>query len=106
MKRVIFCILNVLAATIAYGRHATSNSSLEPVMKPVDRNQAMANMKGPLLFVENKGQITDQNLHPRSDIQFKTSADAGLNIFIGTGAIHYQFSRPNVNESKGKKTDP
>ncbi len=42
-------------------------------------------------FIENRGQITDQNRKVRHDIQFKISAVRGLNIFIGNGAIHYQF---------------
>jgi len=47
----------------------------------------------PLSFIENKGQVTDQNYNLRPDIQFKVSAAPGLNIFIGNGAIHYQFSK-------------
>jgi hypothetical protein len=46
-----------------------------------------------LFFIENKGQITDQHYNPRNDIQFKLAASGGLNIFIGSGAIHYQFSK-------------
>ena len=46
-----------------------------------------------LLFLENKGQVTDQNGQSRTDIQYSISAAAGLNIFIGSGAIHYQFSK-------------
>jgi hypothetical protein len=47
----------------------------------------------PLSFIENKGQITDQNHKPRPDIDFRLAAAGGLNIFIGDGAIHYQFSK-------------
>ncbi len=43
-------------------------------------------------FVENKGQVADQYYHPRNDIQFKLAA-GGMNIFIGNGQIHYQWSR-------------
>jgi hypothetical protein len=46
-----------------------------------------------LSFIENKGQITDQFQHPRHDIQFSVAAANGLNIFIGDGAIHYQFCK-------------
>jgi len=49
-------------------------------------------------FVENKGQITDQNKGRRTDIQYKLAAGAGLNIFIGNGALHYQFSKPESND--------
>lgn len=47
----------------------------------------------PLSFIENKGQITDQDHKPRPDIDFRLAATGGLNIFIGDGAIHHQFSK-------------
>ncbi|MBS1586104.1 MAG: SBBP repeat-containing protein [Bacteroidetes bacterium] len=46
-----------------------------------------------LSFIENKGQVTDQYYSPRNDIQFKLAATNGLNVFIGNGAIHYQFTK-------------
>ena len=46
-----------------------------------------------LYFLENKGQVTDQYHNTRPDIQFRIAATPGLNIFIGNGAIHYQFSK-------------
>lgn len=45
-----------------------------------------------ICFTENKGQVTDQYFAPRSDIGFSIKTGHGLNIFIGSGAIHYQFS--------------
>lgn len=48
----------------------------------------------PLCFIENKGQITDQDSKQRPDIQYKVAATPGMNIFIGECAIHYQFARP------------
>jgi len=51
-----------------------------------------------LLFIENKGQISDQFGKKRNDIQFLLQAP-GMNIFIGDGQLHYQFSR---TELKGK----
>ncbi len=56
-----------------------------------------------LSFIENKGQVTDQYYKPRTDIQFKLAATAGLNIFISSGAIHYQWSKQT---SKGKNENP
>jgi len=50
----------------------------------------------PLSFMENRGMITDQNHQPRTDIQYSMKAAGGLNIFIGNGAIHYQFSKLNA----------
>lgn len=50
-----------------------------------------------LLFIENKGQITDQFGKTRLDIQYAVSSKDGLNVFIGKGGIHYQFSNiPNT----------
>lgn len=46
----------------------------------------------PLVFRENSGQITDQHYAARPDIQFSVATGKGLNIFVGDGAIHYQFN--------------
>jgi hypothetical protein len=45
-----------------------------------------------LSFTENKGQVTDQYHNQRSDIDYKISAP-GINIFIGDGQLHYQWSK-------------
>jgi hypothetical protein len=50
----------------------------------------------PLCFIENKSQVTDQNHQPRPDIQFMIKAAPGLLVFIGNGAIHYQFSKAHT----------
>src|SRR5690606_30264848 len=50
--------------------------------------------KSGLHFVENKGQIRDQYQNARPDIDFKLEATNGLNLFIGSGQLHYQFVRP------------
>lgn len=52
-------------------------------------------------FVENKGQVTDQFGKSREDIQFKLS-DAGVNVFIGNGALHYQWAS---NAESGKANE-
>lgn len=46
-----------------------------------------------LAFIENRGQVTDQYYQPRQDIDFKIDAGNGLSVFVGKGAIHYQFYR-------------
>ncbi len=53
---------------------------------------AHAEKPAPLSFIENKGQLHDQYGKPGNDIQFMVPAAHGLSIFIGSGAIHYQFS--------------
>ncbi|CAK9856392.1 unnamed protein product [Sphagnum jensenii] len=64
---------------------------------------AISNVKAatsaPLAFLENDGQVSDQYRQPRPDIQFSVKASPGLNIFIGNGAIHYQFSKADSSSS-------
>jgi|GEM_PF-1074303 len=68
----------------------------------------------PTVFIENKGQITDQNMQPRPDVDFRVPAQNGLNIFVGDGAIHYQFAKETITGSipnsaavkKGAKASP
>ncbi len=59
---------------------------------------AQTNEKGqpvprvPFAFIENKGQVTDQNRNKRTDIDFKLDAGS-LNVFFGKGQIHYQWNK-------------
>ncbi len=53
----------------------------------------------PLLFVENKGQVVAQNMDKRQDVDYKLSVGSNMNIFIGSGAIHYQWAK------EGKKPE-
>lgn len=52
----------------------------------------------PLEIVENKGQITDQYHNPRTDIDAKIQAN-GVTMFIGNGAIHYQWVKPIIADN-------
>ncbi len=54
-----------------------------------------------LYFVENKGQVVDQNGLTRKDIDFKLGTEKGLSIFIGKGKIEYQWSRNNILPARG-----
>jgi uncharacterized protein YjdB len=78
---------------------------------PIIKNETQKRV--PLSFIENKGQITDQDRKERHDIQFSLKAAGGLAIFIGDGAIHYQFSKdnnsgsqPSMEDIKGHKSKP
>lgn len=62
--------------------------------------------KQALVFIENKGQIMDQDRMPRADIRFSLATGNGLNIFIGGGAIHYQFHTPGKNNSGQGNSQP
>lgn len=48
-----------------------------------------------LLFIENKGQVTDQYLQPRTDVQYALRLK-GVNAFVGNGQLHYQFSKQDM----------
>ncbi|MFA6059092.1 MAG: SBBP repeat-containing protein [Taibaiella sp.] len=73
-------LLTVLAAvTISAAVDA------QPPAAPAQKTEHFA-------FLENKGQITDQSGHPRTDIDFRLSS-GNMSVFIGKGHIHYQWSR-------------
>ncbi len=54
-------------------------------------------------FIENKGQVRDQHNNPRPEIDFKLPAGA-LNIFIGTGELHYQWMQPLTKDDDDRIT--
>ncbi len=56
-------------------------------------------------FIENKGQVTDQNGGRRQDVQYKL-AGSGVNVFIGNGQVHYQFSKVENPEHLDKIKNP
>lgn len=58
-----------------------------------------------LSFIENRGQVTDQFHHVRNDVDFHVRTGSGLNIFIGDGAIRYQFSRSEETTAKSSIPD-
>lgn len=57
--------------------------------------------KGNLLFLENRGQVKDQYGKFRKDVQYAVHG-SGLNIFIGDGAIHYQYASLRPRELSGQ----
>jgi hypothetical protein len=66
-------------------------------------------MAGPdkhsIAFIENNGQVTDQNGNSRPDIDFKLSAAPGLNLFIGKGGLHYQWAKATAPAAYRLLTD-
>lgn len=82
MKKMCVSLLAMLAITSAvYARD--NNTGINTAF----------NSQGPLSFTRNIGQVRDQYRNPRNDIQFSVAATGGLNIFIGNGELHYQFSK-------------
>lgn len=85
MKRTTFqahfcCLLFVFSSTAQAS--VDSTVLLEAYNKKVEAKE--------LLFVENKGQLTDSEGKPRPDILFKAKSGEAL-VFIAEDAIHYQF---------------
>ncbi|XZF16234.1 SBBP repeat-containing protein [Chitinophagaceae bacterium MMS25-I14] len=56
-----------------------------------------------LVMVGNKGQIHDQYGAARNDIQYRIQ-NGNVNVFIGNGQLHYQWSKPHAgNAGSGKE---
>ena len=66
---------------------------LNPLCSDAQKIKNVETQSTDLVFIENKGQITDQYANTRTDIDFKLKADNGLSIFIGKGALYYQWSK-------------
>ncbi len=71
--------------------------SLSVTAKDKQQTTETGGLRKPLCFIENKGQILDQNNNTRHDVQYKLSAP-GMNLFVGNGQLHYQFRK---NEGSG-----
>ncbi len=85
MKNTLKKFLLVILSAFYYGQ--LSADPITPIL---------AQKTAPLSFIENKGQVTDQDRKARPDIQYAIKAAPGLAIFIGNGSIHYQFSKNNI----------
>lgn len=93
MNKSIFTLL-LLSLVIAISINAYS----------IDKGQLDGfNTNNNLVFVENVGQITDQRYTVRNDIDYKIEGH-GLNLYIGSGALHYQWNYvPNDDEEWKEK---
>lgn len=63
--------------------------SLLPVLSI---NETEPNKKSPIVFTENKGQVSDQNYKPRPDVLF-SGTDDGLVFHLKKDGISYQLSK-------------
>lgn len=50
-------------------------------------------------FIQNIGQVVNQNKNIRNDIHFKLSANKNINVFIGRGKLEYLFNKLNANKT-------
>jgi len=64
----------------------------------------IANMPvpGKNVFIENVGQLKDENNRPRRDIDFKLPGNNSLNIFVAPGKLLYQWAKPGKNPQNGE----
>ncbi|MEZ5016951.1 MAG: T9SS type A sorting domain-containing protein [Flavipsychrobacter sp.] len=89
---IVFAILFVLstpALSLAREESKTNNSSSS------------------IYFLENKGRITDQNGNKRTDIDYSI-ATGDVTIYIGDGAIHYQWAKqltPTFDQQETKSPE-
>ncbi len=55
-------------------------------------------------FTKNIGQVTDEKMQARYDIDFRLRTGQSMNVFVGNGQLHYQFWKandvPNANSLK------
>jgi hypothetical protein len=58
------------------------------------------------LFIENKGQLTDQFGHSRKDIDYSVNAADNFKMFVGKGKIQYQWARIENAPKPGEKPSP
>ncbi len=95
MRKLVLAVFMMFWSITATSRDFVGNVSVPMKVDLTKESLLKKSLTQSLAFIENKGQITDQHNKPRHDIQFKIAAAPGLNIFIGEGAIHYQFSKPD-----------
>ena len=71
--------------------------SLSAMAKEASITAGTQGLRKPLCFVENKGQITDQDHNERSDVQYNLSTP-GMNLYVGNGQLHYQFKKIDASD--------
>ena len=91
MKRILLLFSAFVISYVSFSHNGPGHvygtgSTARPLVAPFTGQPGVQ-------FIENKGQVTDQDQNSRSDVQFMVRAANGLNIFVGGGAIHYQFSK-------------
>ncbi len=77
-RTTCIAILFLIFPLSLWAKESIKNQQLKPVS---------------LSFIENKGQIINQFGEHRNDIDY-CIAGSGLNIFVGSAALHYQWSKP------------
>ncbi len=84
MRRLITCVYSLVLPLCVVGGDATPDRSPTKVSHSEYSST-------PLYFIENKGQVVDQNGRSREDLQFRLAATTGLNIYVGHSGLNYQW---------------
>ncbi len=88
-----FLAAALLLLATGYNGYARSRASGDPATLLHNSAQQQG-----LFFVENKGQIRDQDGHTRKDISYRMNAGKGIHIFIGNTGLHYQWSQAKTKD--------
>lgn len=99
LTQTVICLIALIITSPAILFGDDKTAPVIPGMKSAGQFE-----KTPLVFIENKGQVTDENGNLRSDIDFKVTAQ-GLNIFVQPGRIHYQWSKPHSADKDDMSID-
>ncbi len=95
-----------ITASIACLGAMLFTTTLAIAKEPVDgvtlKMPAQINARQDLHFLENKGQIVDQDGKRRTDIDYQLNA-GGMQLFIGDGQLHYQWVSNSKVKSKNSK---
>lgn len=103
-KLLLLCCVGGLSAQVSTAKDLNSKQHVGSKAKVSTTSSATippkirkALQKNIPCLIENVGQIKDQNGALRQDINFKLQSDF-MNVFIGAGAIYYQWATPKGSE--------
>mgnify|MGYP001026484867 FL=1 len=90
MKNKLFLLAAFASLTISISANTNTNEL-----------EKFNSAKSTISFIENKGQISDQNYNPRADVLFSGEAN-GLTFHIRKDGISYQTSRVDSWKQQGE----
>ncbi len=98
-RALSFLIAAMLPMALCAKMPTREKANFNPKQFQVAKQLQQFGQSSSLMFIENKGQITDQHGNARKDIDFKLEGK-GVNVFIGDGQLHYQFQRQEAESDK------
>lgn len=104
-KKLLYSLLLAACCPAAF----TVAQRVAPPLSPTAATYSNKLTAAPLLFTENRGQVTDVNGSLRPDILF-TAHSSGAKVFLTATGIHYQFTKTVFPQqfklANGLATDP